>query len=29
VTLAVYGQTANVAATPRLHGVYAAEWVGD
>jgi hypothetical protein len=29
VTLAVYGQTANIAATPRLHGVYAAEWVGD
>ena len=29
VTLAVYGQTANVAATPRLHGVYACEWVGN
>lgn len=28
VTLAVYGQTANVAATPILGGVYAAEWVG-
>ncbi len=28
VTLAVYGQTANVAAVPRLYGVYAAEWVG-
>lgn len=29
VSLQVYGQTANVAAVPRLHGVYAAEWVGD
>lgn len=29
VTLAVYGQTANVASTPQLHGVYAAEWVGN
>jgi len=28
VTLAVYGQTANTVSTPRLHGVYAAEWVG-
>lgn len=29
VTLGVYGQTANVLATPRLYGVYASEWVGD
>lgn len=29
VMLGVYGQTANLAAVPRLHGVYAAEWVGD
>ncbi len=28
LALNVYGQTANVAATPRLFGVYAAEWIG-
>lgn len=29
VSCAIYGSTANVASIPRLHGVYAAEWIGD
>lgn len=25
----IFGSTANTGSTPRLHGLYAAEWVGD